>query len=131
MIFSEYLVFQKSFKRGYCNLSRKESIISNVVWYFKLNFLSYNDEKPKDDKIPSKIFTFEGADINTAYTVKVALVLNGKTIAATQKTLKSMKSEGEETDSLSIKEYLWNDDFWVTFYNLLKCYSFMIDSKVI
>lgn len=96
-----------------------------------MNFLSYNDEKPKDDKVPSKIFTFEGADINTAYTVKVALVLNGKTIAATQKTLKSMKSEGEETDSLSIKEYLWNDDFWVTFYNLLKCYSFMIDSKVI
>ena len=107
MIFSEYLVLQKGFKREVIIIFlEKNRLLAMLFDISKLNILSYNDEKPKDDKIPSKIFTFEGADINTAYTVKVALVLNGKTIAATQKTLKSMKSEGEETDSLSIKEYL-------------------------
>ena len=55
---------------------------------------------------------FEGADADVTYTIKVTLVLNGKTIADSQKTLKAVAKDNNNTkplgitQELDIKEYL-------------------------
>ena len=60
----------------------------------------------------TKFFIFEGADTDVTYTIKVTLVLNGKTIADSQKTLKALSKDNNNekplgiTQELDIKEYL-------------------------
>ena len=41
-------------------------------------------------EIPRRLIRFRGADADTSYTIKVSLVLNGKSIATAQKSLKAL-----------------------------------------
>ena len=49
---------------------------------------------------------FEGADADVTYTIKVTLVLNGKTIADSQKTLKAVAKDNNNTKPLGITQEL-------------------------
>ena len=89
------------------------------TFFLSIFLCSYNDEKPKDDESPSKYFVFEGADVDVTYTVKVTLVLNGKTIASSQKTIKSVTKKTED-EELGIKEYIQcNDDLNTIYHEII------------
>ena len=62
--------------------------------------LSFSSQKPKVmlDNVPHKKFIFHGAEADTTYTVKVTLVLNGKSIATTQKKIKALIESEESKD---------------------------------
>ena len=104
LLFSDYhilkgnILFSQSVDEG--KWQKRRYILFSFIF-----LCSYNDEKPKDDESPSKYFVFEGADVDVTYTVKVTLVLNGKTIASSQKTIKSVTKKTED-EELGIKEYI-------------------------
>ena len=59
----------------------------------------FSDERPPgEEEIPRKRFVFQGAGTDLTYTVRVTLVLNGKAIATSQKTVKSLKSINSPQD---------------------------------
>ena len=62
-----------------------------------------SDEGPPGDKeTPTKRFVFKGADTNVTYTVRVTLVLNGKAIATSQKSVKSIHHPSGQEDNLMV-----------------------------
>ena len=42
------------------------------------------------EEAPRRLIRFRGADADVSYTIKVSLVLNGKSIATAQKSLKAI-----------------------------------------
>ena len=59
----------------------------------------FSDEgPPAEEETPRKRFVFKGAGTDLTYTVRVTLVLNGKAIATSQKTVKSLKSINNPQD---------------------------------
>ena len=72
--------------------------------WFKIYFISiifsFGYQKPKmvAEKVPHKKFIFHGAEADTTYTVKVTLVLNGKSIATAQKKIKALIEDEENKD---------------------------------
>ena len=42
------------------------------------------------EEVPRRLIRFRGANADTSYTIKVSLVLNGKSIATAQKSLKAL-----------------------------------------
>ena len=53
---------------------------------------------------PRRLIRFRGADADTSYTIKVSLVLNGKSIATTQKSLKALALSKHQNDSVMTVE---------------------------
>ena len=63
------------------------------------NLLIFSDEGPPgEEETPRKRFVFQGAGTDLTYTVRVTLVLNGKAIATSQKTVKSVNSLNSQQD---------------------------------
>ena len=59
----------------------------------------FSDEGPPgEEETPKKRFVFQRAGTDVTYTVRVTLVLNGKAIATSQKTVKSVNSLKNKPD---------------------------------
>ena len=65
----------------------KEDDIKKVFNFFRRNQVS-----PEPEVIPTKVLMFKGADTDTAYTLKVSLILNGQAIAVARRSLKALVS---------------------------------------
>ena len=65
----------------------------------------FSDEGPPgEEEMPKKRFVFQRAGTDVTYTVRVTLVLNGKAIATSQKTVKSVKSLNNQAENM-VEDY--------------------------
>merc|ERR1711953_629779 len=68
-------------------------------------FNKSDDGPPGEEEKEKKRFVFKGADTDVSYTVRVTLVLNGKAIATSQKTVKSVQHKSQEDQENLIVDY--------------------------